>query len=96
MAVELHGVGAAQQEVGDHEELRDFQGPDRRLERHLAQRGVEQHPEDGEDQIHGAATDPAVDPLYHAHIPADCLVHEPVCRVVPIWHSLDQLRHLPT
>ncbi|MNE62759.1 hypothetical protein D3C80_1580640 [compost metagenome] len=64
MGIELHGVAATQKEVGDHQELRGFQGPDRRIGKGLADRGIQQHRQHGEDQVHGEATD---DPIHRVH-----------------------------
>src|SRR5690606_31868022 len=64
----LQGVGAPEQEVGDHQELGHFQGPDGRVGEGLAEDGIEQHADDGEDQVRGAAPDEAGECIDAAYV----------------------------
>lgn len=75
MVVELHGVGAAQQVVGDHRELRHLQRPQRWQEEGLGDRRPEQGRRHREDEVHREAADPAVDCVHPAHVGPNRLRH---------------------
>src|SRR3546814_6358752 len=67
VVAELHRVGAAQQEVGDHEELRNLQRPPGGAEEDagegLVEGGPQQHAHHGEHHEHGDAAEHAVHAL---------------------------------
>jgi hypothetical protein len=63
MAALFPGIGAAQDVIGDHHELRHFQRPQRRLAGGLGDRRPQQDAHQDEQQVHRKPADAVVDPV---------------------------------